>query len=125
MRPRRGLSRHPNFSCQAQQGLETSVGARAGSRLHERGILEAGALLIGFTDCGSHHPYQGILTLIRNPHFPTRPSPTISVWEVRLPLPLDAIYAAREQIHTLVLPLQDHYGVLILASVVPLTLCAG
>ena len=45
--------------------------------------------------------------------------------EVRLPLPLEAIYAARDQIHTVVLPLQEHYDVLILASVVPLALCAG
>ena len=45
--------------------------------------------------------------------------------EVRLPLPLDAIYAARDQIHTVVLPLQEHYAVLILASVVPLALCTG
>jgi len=45
--------------------------------------------------------------------------------EVRLPLPLDAIYAAREQIHTCVLTLQDRYDVLILASAVPQALCPG
>ncbi|HSX83469.1 MAG TPA: hypothetical protein VLQ80_33560 [Candidatus Saccharimonadia bacterium] len=71
---------------------------------------------------------QGILTLYPQARILPRTLPLadedISV-EVRLPLPLDAIYAAREQIHTLVLPLQDHYDVLILASVVPLTLCAG
>ena len=70
---------------------------------------------------------QGILALYPQARIIPRTTPLadedISV-EVRLPLPLDAIYAARDQIHTLVLSLQDHYDVLIVASGVPLALCA-
>jgi len=69
---------------------------------------------------------QGILTLYPQARIVPRTTPLadedISV-EVRLPLRLDEIYAAREQIHALVLPLQDHYDVLILASAVPLEPC--
>ena len=71
---------------------------------------------------------QGILALYPQARIIPRTVPLadedISL-EVRLPLPLDAIYAARDQIHTVVLPLQEHYDVFILASVVPLALCAG
>jgi hypothetical protein len=39
--------------------------------------------------------------------------------EVYLPVPLEEIYAVRDQIHKLVIPLQERYDVLILASAVP------
>ena len=39
--------------------------------------------------------------------------------EVQLPLSMDEIYAAREQLHELVIRLQEQYDVLILASAVP------
>ena len=39
--------------------------------------------------------------------------------EVKLPLRMEEIYAARERMHELVLQLQEQYDVLILASAVP------
>jgi hypothetical protein len=39
--------------------------------------------------------------------------------EIRLPLGMDEIYAARDRVHALVLRLQEQYDVLILASTVP------
>jgi hypothetical protein len=39
--------------------------------------------------------------------------------EVRLPFDMEGIYQARDQIHELVIQLQEHYDVLILASAVP------
>lgn len=39
--------------------------------------------------------------------------------EVVLPLRMEEMYAARERIHGLVMQLQEHYDVLILASAVP------
>jgi hypothetical protein len=39
--------------------------------------------------------------------------------EVRLPLSLDEIYAARERVNELVIHLQEQYDVLILASAIP------
>lgn len=39
--------------------------------------------------------------------------------DVQLPLEMEDIYKARERIHTLVIPLQEQYDVLILASAVP------
>ncbi len=71
---------------------------------------------------------QGILALYPQARIIPRTVPLadedISI-EIRLSLLLDEIYAARDQIHTLVLSLQEHYNVLILASAVPLALCAG
>ncbi|MGE0820739.1 MAG: hypothetical protein AB7G75_04585 [Candidatus Binatia bacterium] len=40
--------------------------------------------------------------------------------EVRLPLRMEEVYQARDQVHKLVIQLQEQYDVLILASTVPL-----
>jgi hypothetical protein len=65
---------------------------------------------------------QGILALYPDAHIVPRVTPLededISV-EVALPLHMEEIYAARERIHELVIQLQEHYDVLILASAVP------
>jgi hypothetical protein len=39
--------------------------------------------------------------------------------EIKLPLRMEAMYAARERIHEFVIQLQEQYDVLILASAVP------
>lgn len=39
--------------------------------------------------------------------------------KIQLPVALEEIYAARDQIHALVIELQEQYDVLILASAVP------
>ena len=42
--------------------------------------------------------------------------------EIQLPVALEELYTARDQIHALVIQLQEQYDVLILASAVPHTL---
>jgi hypothetical protein len=65
---------------------------------------------------------KGILALYPAAHIVPRVTPLededISL-EVQLPLPMEDIYEARERVHELVLQLQKHYDVLILASAVP------
>jgi hypothetical protein len=66
---------------------------------------------------------KGILALYPQASIVPRLTPLededISV-EVRLPVPLEEIYTARDQLHEIVIQLQDQYDVLILASAVPL-----
>lgn len=65
---------------------------------------------------------KGILTLYPRAQIVPRVAPLededISV-EIRLPLSVEEIYQARDQVHELVIQLQEQYDVLILASVVP------
>jgi hypothetical protein len=65
---------------------------------------------------------KGILALYPESHIAPRVTPLededISL-EVALPLRMEEIYAARERMHNLVMQLQEHYDVLILASAVP------
>ena len=65
---------------------------------------------------------KGLLALYPEAHIVPRVTPLededISV-EVRLPLSIEEIYEARDQVHELVIQLQEQYDVLILASVVP------
>ena len=65
---------------------------------------------------------KGLLALYPEAHIVPRVTPLededISV-EVRLPLSIEEIYEARDRVHELVIQLQEHYDVLILASVVP------
>ena len=65
---------------------------------------------------------KGILALYPDAHIVPRVTPLededISM-EVALPLRMEEIYAARERIHELVMQLQEHYDVLILASAIP------
>ena len=65
---------------------------------------------------------KGILVLYPEAHIVPRVTPLededISM-EVALPLRMEEIYAARERMHELVLQLQEHYDVLILASAIP------
>jgi hypothetical protein len=65
---------------------------------------------------------KGILVLYPEAHIVPRVTPLededISM-EIALPLRMEEIYAARERIHELVIQLQEHYDVLILASAVP------
>lgn len=65
---------------------------------------------------------KGILALYPQAQIVPRVAPLededISV-EVRLPFDMEGIYAARDQIHELVIQLQEQYDVLILASAVP------
>ena len=65
---------------------------------------------------------QGILALYPQAQIVPRATPLedeeISV-EVRLPLSMEEIYQARDQVHELVIQLQEQYDVLILASAVP------
>jgi hypothetical protein len=65
---------------------------------------------------------KGILTLYPQTQIVSRIVPLededISV-EVRLPVGMEDIFAARDQIHQLVITLQEQYDVLILASAIP------
>ena len=65
---------------------------------------------------------KGILALYPQAQIVPRVAPLededISV-EVRLPYAMEGIYMARDQIHELVIQLQEQYDVLILASAVP------
>ena len=65
---------------------------------------------------------KGILALYPEAHIVPRVTPLededISM-EIALPPRMEEIYAARERIHELVIQLQEHYDVLILASAVP------
>lgn len=65
---------------------------------------------------------KGILALYPEAHIVPRVTPLedddISL-EVQLPLPMEDIYEARERVHELVLQLEEHYDVLILAYAVP------
>jgi hypothetical protein len=65
---------------------------------------------------------KGVLALYPHAQIVPRLAPLededISV-EVRLPLCMNEIYAARDHIHELVMHLQEQYDVLILASAVP------
>jgi len=65
---------------------------------------------------------KGILTLYPQAQIVSRITPLededISV-EVRLPVEMEDIYAARDRIHQLVIQLQEQYDVLILASAIP------
>ena len=65
---------------------------------------------------------KGILALYPQAQIVPRVTPLededISV-EVPLPFDMEGIYAARDQIHELVIQLQEQYDVLILASAVP------
>lgn len=65
---------------------------------------------------------KGILTLYPQAQIVSRITPLededISV-EVRLPVGMEDIYAARDRIHQLVIQLQEQYDVLILASAIP------
>ena len=65
---------------------------------------------------------KGILALYPQSSIVPRLTPLededISV-EVQLPVALEEIYRARDQIHELVIELQEQYDVLILASAIP------
>ena len=65
---------------------------------------------------------KGILVLYPEAHIVPRVTPLededISL-EVKLPLHMEEICAVRERIHELVVQLQEHYDVLMLASAVP------
>lgn len=65
---------------------------------------------------------KGVLALYPQASIMPRLTPLededISV-EVRLPVAPEALYTARDQIHALVIQLQEQYDVLILASAVP------
>ncbi len=65
---------------------------------------------------------KGILTLYPQVQIVPRVAPLededISV-EVRLPMEMEEIYQVRDQVHELVIQLQEQYDVLILASAVP------
>jgi hypothetical protein len=65
---------------------------------------------------------KGILSLYPQAQIVPRVTPLedeeVSV-EVRLPLGTEEIYQARDQVHELVIRLQEQYDVLILASAVP------
>jgi hypothetical protein len=65
---------------------------------------------------------KGVLALYPQAQIVPRVAPLedeeISV-EVRLPVGMEEIYQARDQIHELVIQLQEQYDVLILASAVP------
>ena len=65
---------------------------------------------------------KGILALYPQASIMPRLTPLededISI-EFHLPVPMEEIYAVRDQIHKLVIPLQEQYDVLILASAVP------
>jgi hypothetical protein len=65
---------------------------------------------------------KGVMTLYPQAQIVPRTTPLededISV-EVWLPVGIEDIYAARDQIHQLVIQLQEQYDVLILASAIP------
>lgn len=65
---------------------------------------------------------KGILALYPQAQIVPRVAPLededISV-EVRLPMEMEEIYQVRDQVHELVIQLQEQYDVLILASAVP------
>jgi hypothetical protein len=71
---------------------------------------------------------KGVLALYPQASIMPRLTPLededISV-EVQLPVTLEELYSARDQIHALVIQLQEQYDVLILASAVPQDPCGA